>query len=126
MRWLAEADSAGGRKSGRDLAGEGLFWALNGYAGRPSEPLALLDRNAFVRIDFVNETMWPHAMHLHGHHFFELDDQEQPGDFRDTTLVQPGDTRSVLFEAHNPGDWLLHCHMLGHHTSGMGTWIKVT
>lgn len=126
MRWLAEADSAGGRKSGRDLAGEGLFWALNGYAGRPSEPLALLDRNASVRIDFVNETMWPHAMHLHGHHFFELDDQEQPGDFRDTTLVQPGDTRSVLFEAHNPGDWLLHCHMLGHHTSGMGTWIKVT
>jgi FtsP/CotA-like multicopper oxidase with cupredoxin domain len=76
-------------------------------------------------MSFVNETMWPHAMHLHGHHFFELDEAGTPGDFRDTTLVQPGQSRNVLFSAHNPGDWLLHCHMLGHHASGMGTWIKV-
>ena len=125
MRWLSEADSKSGRKSGRELAGEGLFWALNGHAGRPEEPLAVIDRNEPVRMNFVNETMWPHAMHLHGHHFFELDEIGKPGDFRDTTLVQPGQSRTVLFSAHNPGDWLLHCHMLGHHASGMGTWIKV-
>lgn len=125
MRWLEEADSTTGRKSGRDLAGEGLFWALNGHSGRPEAPMATLDRYEAVRIDFVNDTMWPHAMHLHGHHFFELDDADRPADFRDTTLVQPGQSRSVLFSAHNPGDWLLHCHMLGHHASGMGTWIRV-
>lgn len=125
MRWLAEADSKSGRKSGRELAGEGLFWALNGHAGRPEEPLAVIDRNEPIKISFVNETMWPHAMHLHGHHFFELDEAGNPGDFRDTTLVQPAQSRTVLFSANNRGDWLLHCHMLGHHASGMGTWIKV-
>ena len=126
MRWLSEADSGHGRKSGRELAGEGLFWALNGYAGRPEEPLAKVGRGEAVLLTFINDTMWPHAMHLHGHHFFELDPSGRPGDFRDTTLVQPGDSRKVLFAAHNPGDWLLHCHMLGHHASGMGTWLRVT
>ena len=125
MRWLSEADTNDGLRSGRDLAGDGLFWALNDFAGRPTEPLATLDRDEPVRLDFINDTRWPHAMHLHGHHFFELDASGAPGDFRDTTLVQPGQTRSVLFAAHNPGDWLLHCHMLGHHTAGMGTWLRV-
>lgn len=125
MRWLTEADAAGGRKSGQELAADGLFWALNGYAGRPADPLAKVDLGQAVLLDFVNDTMWPHAMHLHGHHFFELDAEGKPGDFRDTTLVQPDETRRVLFTAHNPGDWLLHCHMLGHHASGMGTWLRV-
>ncbi len=126
MRWLAEAESMTGRKTGRELASEGLFWALNGYAGRPEEPLAKIGKNEPVRIRFVNETMWPHAMHLHGHHFYEIDDTGRPGDFRDTTLIQPGQSKAVLFAAHNPGDWLLHCHMLGHHAAGMGTWLKVS
>lgn len=125
MRWLSSADSADGLKSGRDLAAEGLFWALNGHSGRPAQPFARLEKGQPVRLSIVNDTMWPHAMHLHGHHFFELDASGIPGDFRDTTLVQAGQTRDILFVAHNPGDWLLHCHMLGHHTSGMGTWIHV-
>lgn len=126
MRWLAEADSPSGRKSGQDLAGDGLFWALNGFAGRPDTPFATLDRGETVRLAFVNDTLWPHAMHIHGHHFFELDAAGQPGDLRDTTLVQPRETRSVLLRADNPGDWLLHCHMLDHHAGGMGTWVRVT
>lgn len=125
MRWLARADSTGGPKSGRELASEGLFWALNGYAGRPEKPLASLAIGETVVLDFINDTMWPHAMHLHGHHFFEVDASGRPGDFRDTTLVQPGQRQKALFVADNPGDWLLHCHMLGHHSAGMGTWLRV-
>ena len=125
MAWLSDADSAGGRRSGRELAADGLFWALNGYAGRPETPLAVLERGQTVRLDFVNDTRWPHAMHLHGHHFFEIGPDGRAGDFRDTTLVRPGQTGSVVFSATNPGDWLLHCHMLGHHASGMGTWLRV-
>ena len=125
MRWLVDAMSGGEVKDGRTLAGEGLFWALSGQAGRPETPLADLARGETVRVDFVNETAFPHAMHLHGHHFWELDAAGALGDFRDTTLVAPGETRRTVFVAHNPGDWLLHCHMLGHHASGMGTWVRV-
>lgn len=126
MRGLAEAMSAGEIKDGRSLAMEGLFWALSGQAGRPDAPLAEIGRGETVRMDFVNETAFPHAMHLHGHHFWEINADQTLGDFRDTTLVAPGETRSTVFVAHNPGDWLLHCHMLAHHASGMGTWLRVT
>ena len=126
MAWLDSANSPAGEKSGRDLAADGLFWALNDYAGRPEAPLAELSVGEPAIIEFVNDTMWPHAMHLHGQHFFELDATSTPGDFRDTTLVHRGETRRVLLTADNPGDWLLHCHMLGHHAAGMGTWIKVS
>ena len=72
MRWLDEANSRKGRKTGRELAAEGLFWSLNGYAGRPEQPLASVGRGEPVLLEIVNDTMWPHAMHLHGHHFFEF------------------------------------------------------
>lgn len=126
MAWLAEADSENGLLSGRELASNRLFWALNDYAGRPSDPVRTFERGEAVRFDFINETRWPHAMHIHGHHFHELHGDGLAGDFRDTTLVEPGSTRSVLMTADNPGDWLLHCHMLGHHAAGMGTWFRVS
>ena len=73
----------------------------------------------------VNDTRWPHAMHLHGHHFQEVLADGGYGPFRDTLLLQSGETREIAFVADNPGDWLLHCHMLEHAASGMMTWIEV-
>ncbi|MXQ08875.1 multicopper oxidase domain-containing protein [Alphaproteobacteria bacterium GH1-50] len=125
MRGLPEVMSGGVIRDGRSLMMEGLFWALSGQAGRPDTPLAEIAQGETVAIDFVNETAFPHAMHLHGHHFHEVAPDGSLGDFRDTTLVQPGQRVSTLFVAHNPGDWLLHCHMLAHHAAGMGTWIRV-
>ncbi|WP_425537320.1 multicopper oxidase domain-containing protein [Phaeobacter gallaeciensis] len=37
-----------------------------------------------------------------------------------------GATRTITFAADNPGDRLLHCHMLTHAASGMKTWARVT
>ena len=125
MRGLPEAMTGGVVKDGRTLAMEGLFWALSGQAGRPEAPLAEVATGETIRIDYVNDTAFPHAMHLHGQHFWELGAEDTLGDFRDTTLVQPGETRATALVAHNPGDWLLHCHMLAHHAAGMGTWLKV-
>jgi FtsP/CotA-like multicopper oxidase with cupredoxin domain len=45
---------------------------------------------------------------------------------RDTILIDPQDTKEIAFQAHNPGDWLFHCHMLSHAASGMTTWVRVT
>jgi FtsP/CotA-like multicopper oxidase with cupredoxin domain len=126
MRWLASARHEGQATDGRTLASEGLFWALNGDAGRPQSPFFQAGQGDVLRIAFVNETVFDHAMHLHGHHFHELGENGAPGDFRDTTLVPAQSTRRILMTARNPGDWLLHCHMLGHHSAGMGTWFRVT
>ena len=53
----------------RELARQhGLVWALNGVAGMPKEPLFSAKLGQMVTIKMVNDTVWPHAMHLHGHH----------------------------------------------------------
>ncbi|UWQ21468.1 multicopper oxidase family protein [Jannaschia sp. W003] len=113
------------RMDARTLAGRGLFWSLGGHAGPPDAPLAELARGETVRMVLRNETAWPHAMHLHGHHFAELGPDGRPGALRDTTLVAPRATAEIAFAADNPGDWLVHCHMLGHAASGMTTWLRV-
>ena len=109
----------------RELAGRGLFWALNGLAGRPGTPLIDLSAGESARIGMANDTAFPHAMHLHGMHFSEVLPDGTLGPLRDTILVNPQETREIAFQAHNPGDWLFHCHMLAHHQAGMGTWIRV-
>jgi len=78
-----------------------------------------------LRLKMVNETMWPHAMHLHGHHFQRVTEGRAQGALRDTILVGRGETVEVALAADNPGNWMLHCHMLEHAASGMMTWIRV-
>ena len=110
----------------RDMAQAGMFWAFNGaVGGMDAEPLARLALGESWRLRLVNDTAFPHAMHLHGMHFHELDAAGRPGAFRDTTMVAPGETREIALVADNPGRWLLHCHMLEHAASGMMAWIDV-
>jgi len=82
-------------------------------------------RGRTVRLRMVNDTSWPHAMHLHGHHFQIVTDGHASGPLRDTILVQRGETTEIAFLADNPGKWMLHCHMLEHAAAGMMTWIEV-
>ena len=125
MRGLSGAVWQGEARDMRELAQAGLFWALNGTVGRPDVPLIEARRGETVRIALGNDTAFAHAMHLHGMHFAEVLRDGTLGPLRDTLLVAPGELREVAFNAHNPGDWLLHCHMLGHHQAGMGTWVRV-
>lgn len=116
----------GGRHMGiRELAAQGLLWAFNGVAGMPDSPLVTAERGETVRIAMINDTGWPHGMHLHGHHFRRIGVDGRPGPLRDTTLVDRGETAEIAFVADNPGDWLLHCHMLEHSVAGMMTWLRV-
>jgi hypothetical protein len=32
----------------------------------------------------------------------------------------------IAFLVVNPGDWMLHCHVLEHHEGGMVAWLRVT
>ncbi|WP_282150944.1 multicopper oxidase family protein [Ruegeria atlantica] len=126
MRWLEGAKLGDQDLTGRELAQLGRFWALNGYAERPKDPFLDARLGQVHRIEFVNETVFPHAMHLHGHHFRLVLPDGSLGPWRDTVLVDRGQTRQIALVADNPGDWLLHCHMLGHAASGMMSWFRVT
>ena len=116
----------GGRMMGmRDMAGAGKVWAFNGMADMPGAPLMEADRGETVRISITNDTAWRHAMHLHGHHFRKIAADGTAGPLRDTLLMNRGETADIAFVADNPGDWLLHCHMLEHSAGGMMTWLRV-
>ncbi|WP_347125949.1 multicopper oxidase domain-containing protein [Microbacterium sp. SY138] len=41
------------------------------------------------------------------------------GPRQDTSIVLPGQTLTVDFDADNPGQWLAHCHNIYHGESGM-------
>jgi FtsP/CotA-like multicopper oxidase with cupredoxin domain len=115
-----------GEKMGlQEMMQSGQVWALNGVAGLPSDPFLTANQTESLRISLRNETAFPHAMHLHGHHFQEVLGDGSLGPFRDTLLVGVREARDIVFVAQNPGDWLIHCHMLGHQAAGMKTWIKV-
>jgi len=110
----------------RALAAAGKVWAFNGMADMPERPLLEAGRGETIRLAMINDTAWPHAMHLHGHHFRRIAADGAPGPLRDTLLVARGETAEIAFVAGNPGDWLLHCHMLEHAAGGMMTWLRVT
>lgn len=114
----------------RELAMRNVFWAFNGVAHDAAyhgdhEPLLDLALGESARIAIANDTVFAHAMHLHGMHFSEVLPDGTLGPLRDTLLVEPQSFREIAFAAHNPGNWLFHCHMLSHHAAGMGTWVRV-
>ena len=125
MGGMREAMMEGRVMEVRELVKAGRVWAFNGLAEMPREPLFTASRDETVRIAMVNDTAWPHAMHLHGHHFRRLGADDRPGPLRDTVLIDRHETAEIAFVADNPGDWLLHCHMLEHSVSGMKTWMKI-
>lgn len=77
----------------------------------------------------INDTRWPHAIHVHGHHFKVVARNGAPvarEEWRDTVLADPGERVEIAFVADNPGKWMVHCHMLEHQVAGMMSWFEVT
>jgi FtsP/CotA-like multicopper oxidase with cupredoxin domain len=107
----------------RELVQNQKVWALNGVVGMPAEPLFRVRRGTAISLDVHNDNGWPHAMHIHGHHFIH---DREPGLWRDTTLFQRGERGAMQFVADNPGKWLIHCHMVEHMAGGMLTWFEVS
>lgn len=131
---LMEGGAMGGLRSAmlggksmdmRGLVQQGKVWAFNGQADMPEEPLVSASVGETVRIRIENRTGWPHAMHLHGHHFRKVMEGGTLGALRDTLLMQAEEIAEIAFVADNPGNWLLHCHMVEHSVSGMMSWIRV-
>jgi FtsP/CotA-like multicopper oxidase with cupredoxin domain len=113
--------------------GGGAAWAINGQSmtgdgNAEMKPLFRIDRGRSCILDFRNETAWWHPMHLHGHSFNVLSRDGAPvahGEWGDTVLVRPRERVRVAFVADNPGDWMLHCHVMEHQVGGLMTIIRV-
>lgn len=114
----------------RTLASRDRFWALNEIAssGYDIAPMISVPRGRSVRLSLTNDSAFVHPMHLHGHHMQLLSVDGQPPDraiWHDTISVEPRQRVEVAFVADNPGRWLFHCHVLEHHSAGMGAIVEV-
>jgi FtsP/CotA-like multicopper oxidase with cupredoxin domain len=108
----------------------GKIWAINGtVASRQDQPAVLkLRRGRTYVIDFVNETAFPHPIHLHGQPMQVLEvDGKAPAQttWRDTLLLESRSRGSVAVVADNPGRWMLHCHIPEHQEAGMMAVVDV-
>jgi FtsP/CotA-like multicopper oxidase with cupredoxin domain len=115
----------------RTLMHNGLIWAINGVAakGHVHEPLLALERDRSYVLELVNDTAWPHPMHLHGHSFRVISRNGTPTRHRewmDTVLLQRRERAEIALVADNPGDWMFHCHILEHQAGGMMATMRVT
>lgn len=130
MGRMSEAMLHGEKKGMRDLVEAGKVWSFNGIAGSHHDPaLFSAGLGRTVRMPIVNDTRWPHAIHLHGHHFRVLSRNGAPvarEEWRDTVLTAPGERVEIAFVADNPGKWMLHCHMLEHQEAGMMSWFEIS
>lgn len=103
-------------------------WQFNGVAGMGAEPLFRIARGRTVLLRMNNDTAWPHAMHVHGHHarIVERNGETAADSYLwDTVLMQPREKVTIAIAADNPGKWMIHCHMLDHQAAGMDTWFVV-
>ncbi|TYC51694.1 multicopper oxidase family protein [Rhodobacterales bacterium] len=118
----------GTQMSPRSLMEAGMVWGFNGIAGMEGNPMFSAEKGKTIVLESRNDTAFPHAIHLHGHHFKVLARNGKAldrQDWRDTYTSEPEETVRIAFVADNPGKWLIHCHMLGHAASGMMTWFEV-
>ena len=114
-------------------ASSGTFWAINkrvwpaGDHSRIPAPLATLARGKSYRFELQNLTPHQHPIHIHGYSFLVLKSNRRdlPVHHADTVLLQPKERIEVAFVADNPGDWMLHCHIVEHQETGMMGYIRV-
>jgi FtsP/CotA-like multicopper oxidase with cupredoxin domain len=112
------------------------FWTINGRlwpeatkgaAGATVTPLGVLERNRSYIFEFTNNTPFSHPIHLHGFAFTVLSASvfARPVHVADTVLLLPQERVEFAFVADNPGNWMLHCHVIEHQESGMMGYFRV-
>lgn len=134
MGGLRQAELNGEVLGMRDLAGQGLIWAVNGKVyphmtpDNLGEPMMSMKQGKTYILTWTNNTAFDHPIHLHGHSFHLLSrngDKLDTPIIMDTVLIQPDQSVEVAFVADNPGKWALHCHVLEHAEAGMMGYVEV-
>jgi len=96
------------------------FFTINGKAF-PATKEITVQKGERVRLRLIGIGQFIHPMHLHGIPFkiVATDGHAVPEAVqltKDTVTVAPGERYDIEFVATEPGQWMLHCHIL-HHTT---------
>ena len=70
-----------------------------------------------------------HPIHFHGQRFLVLEKDGVKLEnlvWKDTVLVPIGSYVDILLDITNPGEWMAHCHISEHLTSGMMMFFNVS
>lgn len=105
-------------------------WLINGQA-YPNTEMLMLETGKTYKIRYENRDamhQMVHPMHIHGAHFriVTMNDQlvaEQL--WKDTVGVPIGGSVEILVTFTEPGEWMLHCHILDHEDGGMMLMLEV-
>lgn len=97
------------------------YFTINGKA-YPETEIIRMRVGEKLRVRFLGtHNNFVHPMHIHGGPFriVQTDGEPVPAaaqPLKDTVNVGPGERYDVIWEAREPGKWLLHCH-IPHHTT---------
>jgi FtsP/CotA-like multicopper oxidase with cupredoxin domain len=97
------------------------FFTINGKSYPETETIDMKVGER-VRLRFVgSNNNFVHPMHVHGGPFEVVQTDGNPVSEaaqieKDTINVAPGERYDVIWEAREPGKWLVHCH-IPHHTT---------
>lgn len=97
------------------------YFTINGKAYPDTETIHMRVGER-IRVRFLGtHNNFVHPMHIHGGPFriVQTDGETVPPAaqlLKDTINVGPGERYDVIWEAREPGKWLLHCH-IPHHTT---------
>jgi FtsP/CotA-like multicopper oxidase with cupredoxin domain len=86
-----------------------------------------VQRGTPVTLGFINKSLYPLDMHVHGHAMrllHDLDDGWEPY-WRDSVIVPELKTKHVAFVADNPGKWMIHGAIQEHLANGLASWFEV-
>ncbi|TPG75993.1 multicopper oxidase family protein [Brevibacillus laterosporus] len=105
-----------------------MAFTINGKTF-PNTPPLNVKKGDLVKVKLVNKSREDlHPMHLHGHFFQVLSKNGKSVSgsplVKDTLNLLPGEEYVVAFKADNPGNWMFHCHDLGHASQGMVSEVK--
>ncbi len=102
--------------------------SLNGKSFPATAPV-IAKQGEWVQIQYFNEGLQIHPMHLHGMPQLVIakDGYPVPQPYQaDVISVAPGERYTVLVQATNPGVWAWHCHILNHAEREDGMFGMVT
>jgi manganese oxidase len=102
--------------------------SLNGKSFPATEPYTLRVGQVML-VNYMNEGLLTHPMHLHQPMGWVIAKDGVPLDEptpTDTISVAPGERYTVLYKGMDPGVWAWHCHILTHAETPSGMKYMVT
>ena len=121
----------GGAMSGMSMMARNNIWHLNiDNTAKSADGLATvtLEQNKSYILNIKNDTAFFHPMHFHGHTFKVITKSNSSlanPYYTDTLLIAPREELGLVFTTNNVGDWLFHCHTLGHQHNGMKLLFRI-